>query len=752
MATAARPASLPLRRPLALALLTALCAALALLAGPALAAASWGAPEVVPESDAVGPLGFGASTQTAVDRSGTVVATWDTGGFGTSQVYAAAKPAGGEWGEPVNLVAAPGGTPVPGTLPSIATAPDGSTTVVWAEQNLAGGSGVWAATRSAAGAWSVPLNISAGAAVPGSGGGGPRIAIDQLGNATVVWQVQLKLYSATKPAGAAWGAPVEVWSGTEGQDNNLSGIGAAVDANGGVTVVWRGGLNSQNAVYAKYRATPASAWGALEQIPVPPAYYYYFEVAASMGGTSGGKAVGEFTVAFGNGNSGATGKVFLASREGDGPGAGTTGSWSVKEFTGSAWGSPPDIAYDASGRALVAFTDQSASPQELLVATREGGSWSAEPETVAVADPGTEAITDTDLVADSEGNVTATWVRSGGEGSLVQTARRAPGGAWSATETLSDEEESSTRASLAVSPVGDVTAVWGGEESGVDSATFAHTPALRTDWTGNGLTGSFNLRTWINYLGGNTGVEVGAGATRPASVDPYSFRFSLADAWIQGESGETVIANQGAVRYTYPAHYIDTRLVDPEIRIAADGESGVVIADGQGNGTMAEALEKGETVTYPYSDRKLIALDFSDVEPVTSADGTVQTWTRVPATIHADGASVLQYEAGSNYGFMTISVPASLPVRKADPGPNPEDPGTNPTPTPENKPAPKADPAPSSPAPAAKPSLKSFGKRLAVSKKGVVRVSKVSCPGGGGACKVTAPKRVSVKIAGEKFW
>ncbi|HEX5712128.1 MAG TPA: hypothetical protein VFX85_02315, partial [Solirubrobacterales bacterium] len=81
----------------------------------------------------------------------------------------------------------------------------------------------------------------------------------------------------------------------------------------------------------------------------------------------------------------------------------------------------------------------------------------------------------------------------------------------------------------------------------------------------------------------------------------------------------------------------------------------------------------------------------------------------------------------------------------------PEDPGTNPTPTPENKPAPKSDPAPS-PAPAAKPSLKSFGKRLAVSKKGVVKVSKVSCPSGGGACKVTAPKRVSVKIAGEKFW
>lgn len=764
MPSPARRSAPPARRSLEIALLSVTCAALLLLAAPALANAAWAPLQVVPDSEAVGPTGFGNNTQTVVDRSGTAVVAWDAGGFGASQVYAAAKPAGGGWSEPVNLLATPGGNPVPGTLPNLATAPDGSTTVVWAEQNFAGGSGVWAATRAADGSWGAPVNVSAGAAVAGSGGGGPRIVIDQAGNATVLWQVGLKLYSATKPAGGGWGSPVEVWSGTEGQDNALSGIGAAVDAGGGVTVVWRGGLNGQNAVYAKRRATPGSSWGALEQIPVPPAYYYYFEVAASAAGSSGGRAVGEVTVAFGNGNSGATAKLFLATREGDGLGAGTTGSWSVAELTGSAWGSPPDVAYDSSGRALVAFTDQSASPQKLLVASREGGAWGAEPETVAVADPGSEAITDTDLVADAEGNVTATWVRTGGEGSLVQAARRSAGGAWSATTTLSAAAETSTRASLGVDPVGNVTAAWGSAESGVESASFGHAPAVRSDWTANGLTGSFNLRSWINYLGGSKGVELSAGASRPAAVDPYSFRFTVADAWIEAASGETVIANKGTLRYSYPAHFIDIRIVDPEIRIAADGKSAVLVADGQGSGTMAEALEKGEAVAIPFSDRKLLRLDLTGVVPVTSGDGSVRTWTRVPATIHPDGVEILQYEAGSAYGFLTITVPASLPVHKA-----PTDPEENPPVTPPTDPGPQADPQPEpgrgsapaavipapapAPEPAApKPTVKRLEQRVAVSEAGIATLGRLSCPAGAGACTVSAPKRVRVTIAGQRFW
>ncbi len=713
--------------------------AVAVLIGAGPAFGAWRAATTVPASAPVAPAGFGSNTATVADRSGTVVAAWDTGGFGTSQIYAAVRPSGQDWSEPANLVAEPGGTAVPGTKPTLATSPDGSTTVVWAEQNFAGGSGVWAATRASSGDWGGPVNVSAGAAVAGSGGAGPRIVIDRAGNSTVVWQVGLALFSATKPAGGAWGAPVLVWSGAEGADNALSGIAAAVDTAGAVTVVWRAGLNNQNVVYAKRRATPGGAWGALEQIVVPPDYYYDFEAAASQAGGSGGREVGEVTVAFTNGESGAAARVFAATRAGDGPGGGgPVGSWTVKELTGSAWGSPPDVTYDARGRALIAFADQSASPQKVVLASREAGAWAAVPETVAVADPASESITDTDLVVDAEGNVTASWVRTGGEGSLVQAARRGAGGAWSAAETLSSDSEAAAKASLAVDPIGAVTAVWGGETSGVDAATFDHTPAPRLEWTANGLFGSNNMRSWINYLGGNAGVELSAGAGRIADVDPYSFRFGSADAWVDAASGQTVIAGRGALRFSYPAHYIDIRIVDPEVRIAADGKSGLLVADGQGSGSMAEAIEKGEAVAIPFADRALLSLDLEGIEPRISADGATQTWTAVPATVHPDGVGVLTYAAGTAYGFLSITAPSPLPTRSPP----------TPTPTP-TQPAPPGlgpDPRP------AKPSLKRLGKKARVNGKGFARVARASCPADGGACTVAAPKRVAVKIAGQRYW
>ncbi len=413
---------------------------------------------------------------------------------------------------------------MPGQLPNVATSPDGSTTVVWAEQKAVGGSGVWAATRSAAGAWGAPVNISASAGTAGSTGAGPRVVIDQAGNTTVVWQVVFNLYSVTKPAGGDWGAPVEIWTGTAGQDHGLSGLGAAVDAYGGVTVVWRAGLNNNNVVYAKRRA-------------------------------SVGKAVGEVTVAFTNGKGGADGRVFVATREGDGPGSGTTGTWSV---------------------------------------------------------------------------------------------------------------------------------VWGDEASGLLTAGFDHTPAVRTDWTANGLTGALNLRTWINYIGGNVGAEVSAGASRPATTDPYSFRFTVGEAWIDGVSGETVVASQGTLRYTYPSHYIDTRIVNPRIRIAADGESAVVVADGQASGTMAEALEKGELVTFPFSDRTLLKLDRergpgsqrrrrgADVDPRPGHDrprgsGDAPVLGRLGLRVHDDQRSGHPAGAEPRPRSRTRPGPAARPLPDPDP-------------------------------------------------------------------------------------
>jgi hypothetical protein len=680
------------------ALTLVVCAVLALgaLIAP-LAGAAWTAPAPI-----AGSLTDGSTSAVDVkaDRAGNAFAAWaEAGSFPSSVIKVATKPAGGAWSAPTPLVAeVTPGTPIQGTAPKLTLAPDGTATVVWQDSGYPG-TGIWAATRAPGAGWSTPSNVSAGAAGP-FGTPGPRAVTDATGTTTVLWQSGINMRAATRAIGGSWGAPVDVYLGTDGDTNNLAGIGADVAADGAVTVVFRVGTTGNMGLYSKTRATPDSAWGSIETIIGRGNRVGDPQLAISKAGSS----TGEATAFWYDDN---VGGVKIASRD-------TTGNWTTPASLslGDSNAYNQKVAYDAHGNAVAVWQSLTGIQSQRRVA----GSWSEAALIPGAADGATPQLT-----TGADGSIVAAWIATSDVNSVVFTSRY-ESGSWSATPTIiSDAGVDAAATGLRVGPTGDVEAVWAAAGDTLRTATDQRLPAQAIDWTANGLTGTFNLRSWIRYLGGNAGVELSAGASRPDVNDQYSFHFSSTDAWRQQETGETVVAGEGTVRFSFPAHFIDNRIINPEFRIAADGLTGKVVADGQGSGDRAEA-QNGNPSFAPYTDVHLLDLDVAAGTKVVSADGTRTTWVGVPATITAAAAPYLSYEAGTPYGSFTITAPTSLPERSLppvikDPPPPPVQPGPGPTPQPQPE-TPKPKPPVKTPV-----VVKVTGKAGKVSAKGAVTVT-----------------------------
>jgi hypothetical protein len=642
--------------------------ALAVLPAAASAAPGWTATSEIAESGGTGEL------DVAVDRAGNAVliGTWRL------TVSVASRTADGEWSQSQSI-----GTW--GSSPSVAIAPDGTAIAVWARMTMAPEYEVWTASRDAAGSWSeAELLSSADASVQPPR---PTLVVDRAGNATVAWVQNCSVYSARRPANGEWSPPTAIWTDPapaelsepcsnyrleSAPDQAMFGQAVhdlGVDAAGNVTVVWRSGGNiipfNQKTIRAAVRpAGGSSSWSAARTIaPATPKAR-----APRIQVWEDGRAIVTWGI------------EALGARAAVRP-AGADQPFGAPQPL-SEVGSPDPVAgYDGHGNATVAWEGPAAGEEPATLQARTlgvGGSWGVA-ATAATLEEGTVAMNPR-LVVSQGGDTILAWNREGGQ-RLLQSVRRAAGGSWEAITThgIEKSSESFPIPALAGDPLGNAVLAWPGEGmwQGFPSAVahtsdFAANPALRAEWTANGLVGTQNLHSWIDYLYNGGGVmEASAGATRPEPDDRYSYRLGTSDAWIEQSTGGTVVQLQGAVRFNFPGHYIDIRIVDPQIRVAADGKTARVVADGQGSGDMAEAMA-GNPKVEPFSDLHLLNLALPP--KLMSRDGTVQSWTAAASKVAGGDASrILSYPAGSPYGFFTFSAPGDLPVRDTRPvEPEPE--------------------------------------------------------------------------------
>jgi len=120
--------------------------------------------------------------------------------------------------------------------------------------------------------------------------------------------------------------------------------------------------------------------------------------------------------------------------------------------------SPPQVAIDPAGDVTVVWSD--GSPRQLRgVDKPAGGEWS-EPE--SISPPGDDAR-EPQLAVARSGEAFVAWCSGcGGSnyGGVVRMASRVPGGSWSPAQDLSPSTRTARGPRIAVDPAGDVTAAW----------------------------------------------------------------------------------------------------------------------------------------------------------------------------------------------------------------------------------------------------------------------------------------------------
>lgn len=325
------------------------------------------------------------------------------------------------------------------------------------------GRSIYAAHRSSAGTWSDAelVKSATGAGIAPE----VRVAIDDAGNAVVVWRFENGT-AATQSAYARYRSSAGAWSG----EDNLSGtsvpggdgLDVIADSLGNFTAVWHR-LGGDFRVATSIRAAgSASTWSA----PVNPV-------------TSESLATGPPVLA-----ADANGNLLLAFVQQvdillGGCAPCTVGQvWAVRKPAGSGWEAAhvasdefetadvadrPQVAFDAAGNATIVWVEESGD-DAIRTTTRDlGGGWSAP---APVHEANTE-ISDLSLAVDHVGAGMLLWRSVDAIDTYrIEMSARAPGGAWSAAELQAESIAPSTASSnpsVAMTGIGGAAAVWNAE-------------------------------------------------------------------------------------------------------------------------------------------------------------------------------------------------------------------------------------------------------------------------------------------------
>lgn len=326
-----------------------------LFASPAGAAPGWSRPTIVSEG-----LNLGEEVPTlALDSAGNATTVWQEYRGGKLVWESAVQQAGGPWSNPSRL--SDGLKDAYGL--QIAVDPLGNETVVWVRR-VGRSWVVQSASRSVGGTWSAPIALSA------SGAGSPLVVAGPEGTVTAAWLLEREegrrsvVQSATRAVGGNWSAPVSLSPPRKAARSPQ----ITLDPQGGATAVWEDEYSG--AVESSTRSS-AGSWSAPVTLTAP----------------------------------------------------GVRANW-------------PQVAVDSQGNATAIWADRASDDRRpriqihrIQTATRPaGGTWSAP---INISEVGRRLVQDPQIAVSPQGETTAIWQRSDGDNLVVQGASRPLGGVWS---------------------------------------------------------------------------------------------------------------------------------------------------------------------------------------------------------------------------------------------------------------------------------------------------------------------------------
>ena len=227
---------------------------------------TWSAPVTV-GSDASGPL-------IGIDRSGNAIIAWAAAGT----IHTASLPAGGSW-TPVRTLATNYGSGL-----AMAVNSAGSAVLTWATK--APGPGTYADSGTILGGFAAPVKVG----LPPYPGGRTSVALNDTGQAAMVWAQGLGAVNvaATRSAAGTWSAPVQLSSNEGG---NLS---VAIDGAGDAVATFEQDVPNTSIIALYASKLPAGgSWGPPALLSAPGD-----SVSSSWGGRVVADSAGTFVLAW----------------------------------------------------------------------------------------------------------------------------------------------------------------------------------------------------------------------------------------------------------------------------------------------------------------------------------------------------------------------------------------------------------------------------------------------------------------------
>ncbi len=338
------------------------------------------------------------------------------------------------WLRPIDLSAAGQSA----EYPQVAVDPAGDAVAVWARSNGAN-TIVQSAARPAGGAWGAPLDLSAA----GQNARNPQVSVDAVGDAVAVWArydgSNTIVEVASASPGGAW-QPAQALSAA-GQSAESPQV--AVDPAGDAVAVWARS-NGTNTIVQSAARPAGGAWGAPHDLSAAGQNAESPQVAVDQAGDA---------VAVWARYDGSNTIVEVASAS---PG----GAWQPAQALSAAGQSAesPQVAVDPAGDAVAVWARSNGTNTIVQSAARPaGGAWGAPLDLSAAGQNARNPRRSRSMPA---GDAVAVWARYDGSNTIVEVASASPGGAWQPAQALSAAGQSAESPQVAVDPAGDAVAVW----------------------------------------------------------------------------------------------------------------------------------------------------------------------------------------------------------------------------------------------------------------------------------------------------
>ena len=361
----------------------------------------------------------------AIDTAGDAVAVWDNG-----IVQAASRPAGGAW-QPAVTLSASGHV---ADESRVAISPTGLAIAVWRDQPSGSVPVVQAAMRPLGGVWQTPVVLT----TPGVDGERPQVAVNKTGAAVAVWESDSGsgssqtdiVQASTRSAAGIWRAPVNL-SASSQQCCFFPQV--AIDQAGHAVAVWERGLAPGEGYVAEAAVRPAtgSAWQAPRTLSTT---HFAMDPQVAMGPT--GLAIAGWEEFIGSPGTGR--EVVRAATRPPGGSFGAPVTLSAPD-PAHPFMSAPRLAV-SQGIAIAVWersngtTDGPSFVAQAAARPAATGVWQAP---VNLAAP-SETTLAPQVALDAAGNATAVWQRRSDADTIVQASSRPLArGVWQAPLTIS---------------------------------------------------------------------------------------------------------------------------------------------------------------------------------------------------------------------------------------------------------------------------------------------------------------------------